>query len=348
MKKIITNFIPSSGFHCITNSLKQIFNYNGKNFSEEMLFGLASGLNFFYFDFKFSPIPMIGGRIKILDFEENLAQRLKMKIIPNETTSNKRAYTELKKLIENDIPVMIYTDMCYLSYLNMPEDYHFGGHSIVVFGIDEDDGVAYVSDRDGKDFKVTMNPDEIPQDFHIIPLEELAKARGSKAKPYPPKNRWFTYDFSEMKELNRQMMCDCITINIESMINTPIKNLGLEGIKLFSEKVKEWSDFEDDLLKNASINAFVMINEVGGNGGGCFRKMYGRFLIEASKILGDPFLVRAGEEYEKIGNEWDVIGNHFYKVFETKDRKILNKISDKVFMLYIKETELMEIGRAHV
>lgn len=46
MKNTVENFVPQGGKHCITNSLKQIFTYYGYPMSEELMFGLASGLSF--------------------------------------------------------------------------------------------------------------------------------------------------------------------------------------------------------------------------------------------------------------------------------------------------------------
>ena len=69
MKTIIEDFTPQGGKHCITNSLKQIFTYYGYPMSEEMIFGLASGLSFLYLNQ--SDSPMVNGRIKVFEFEEN-------------------------------------------------------------------------------------------------------------------------------------------------------------------------------------------------------------------------------------------------------------------------------------
>ena len=101
MKHVIENFKPQSGYHSVSNSLKQIFSYYGHDFEEEMLFGLASALNFYYFEFNFSKIPFLGGRNKIGDFEENLAQMLNIKIKRHETTSKKRGFSEMLKMIQD-------------------------------------------------------------------------------------------------------------------------------------------------------------------------------------------------------------------------------------------------------
>lgn len=69
MKSVVENFVPQGGKHCITNSLKQIFTYYGYPMSEELLFGLASGLSFLYLNQAASP--MINGRTKVFEFEKS-------------------------------------------------------------------------------------------------------------------------------------------------------------------------------------------------------------------------------------------------------------------------------------
>ena len=74
MSKIINDFIPFGGKHCITTALRQVFAYHGCSISEEMLLGIGSGLSFVYINL--SSAPMIGGRSKILEFEKKLSDRL--------------------------------------------------------------------------------------------------------------------------------------------------------------------------------------------------------------------------------------------------------------------------------
>lgn len=78
MQNVVKDFIPQGGKHCITNSLKQIFSYYGYTLSEEMMFGLASGLSFLYLNQSSSP--MVNGRTKVIDFEKKLADRLNISI----------------------------------------------------------------------------------------------------------------------------------------------------------------------------------------------------------------------------------------------------------------------------
>lgn len=343
MKKIINGFKPLLGKHCNTSSIQQVFHYFGHKLSEEMIFGLASGLSFVYFEFKFSPTPFIGGRIKLLEFEDNLTKSLGVKIETKKTNSIKKAYSELVNLISDDIPVMVYVDMAELSYLGLPQGYHFGGHSVVVFGIDEKNKTAYISDRDKEGYKITLNDKEIPSDYHVIPLDELEKARNSKFKPFPPENKWVTFDFKNIRKINKDMLKKAIQKNVHFMLNPPIKNLGLNGIRLFSQEIiKKWKEFNLEKLKLTALDSFIMINAVGGTGGGIFRKMYGDFLIESSEIMADKKVEEIGQDLKKIGSDWDRVADKFFDIYKEGATYLLNGIAEDVEKIYFKEMQIFE------
>ncbi|MFP4527323.1 MAG: BtrH N-terminal domain-containing protein [Candidatus Kapaibacterium sp.] len=341
MNHVIDGFVPESGLHCITASIKQVFHYHGLRISEEMIFGLSSMLGFMYFDYKNMPTPMIGGRGKIGEMEENLAIRLGIKIESRETASTKKAYDRLKELIESGEPVVVYADMYYLPYFEFPEEFHFGGHSIVVFGINEDENLALVSDRDGEGHPVTLNENETPRDYHKIQLDSLAKARGSKEKPYPPKNRWLEFDLAGVRPVDRDMIFEAIVEDAHGFLNPPIKNLGIKGIEHFAQRIFDWNEFDDRALRAAAFNAFIMINERGGTGGGCFRRMYGNFLAESGEKLNSEFLRSAGKSYLRISETWDQIGDKLHEMASTANRGLTADISETLNLIHIKEKELM-------
>lgn len=56
MQKIIEGFAPQGGKHCITTSLKQIYDFYGYPLSEEMLFGIGEGLDFTYINLAAAPM----------------------------------------------------------------------------------------------------------------------------------------------------------------------------------------------------------------------------------------------------------------------------------------------------
>lgn len=207
------------GSHCITNSLKQIFYFNNYPITEEMLFGIGCGLSFVYINLKDSPL--ISGRIKPLEFEENIATALNISIKCRQSKNPGLATKKLQDQIKNNIPVMIYVDMAYLKYLNLNGDNHFGGHSVIVFGFDDEEKCFYISDRDNNDNKIHTPKGKIGNDFHLATYQELEIARNSNFRPFPANNKWFQFDFSEAVEINTDIVKNAILDNVNSMLNAP-------------------------------------------------------------------------------------------------------------------------------
>ncbi len=342
MRYVVKNFLPSSGSHCVSNSIKQVFHFYGHSISEEMIFGLASGLNFFYSEFKNIPYPVIGGRTKIGDFEENLACNLGISIETYATSSTMKAYNEMKQLIDKNVPVIIYVDMNALSYLGMPQDVHFGGHTVVVFGIDEVEGIAYVSDRDSKKRSITLNPAEKPSDYHKVALDELSRARDSRYNPYPPKNKWLTFDLSGMWKIDQNIIFEAIRETCTVMRCPPMKNLGLNAIRHFAQKVKEWKNYNEENFKRATFNAFIMIDEKGGTGGGAFRRMYGNYLRECAPITGLEEMESIGKEYVTLSEWWDDVADKLFEMSTSGNVNELDEVADLLTYIHHKEDNLIQ------
>jgi hypothetical protein len=326
----------------VSNSIKQVFHFNGYSLSEEMIFGLASGLNFYYSEFKNIPYPLIGGRAKIGDFEENLACNLGISIDIHTTSSTMKAYKEMKRLIKENMPVIIYVDMNALSYLGMPQDVHFGGHTVVIFGIDEEGGIAYVSDRDSDKKKITLNTDEKSSDYHQVALAELSRARGSTYRPYPPKNKWLTFDLSGMWNVDQNIIFEAIRETCTVMRCPPLINLGLNGIRHFAQKVKEWKYFSEENFKRATFNAYIMIDEKGGTGGGAFRRMYGNYLRECATLTGLEALDSIGKEYVTLSEWWDDVADKLFELSTTGNVNKLDDIAELLTLIHHKEDNVIQ------
>jgi hypothetical protein len=348
MKKLINRFKPLSGYHSGTNSLRKIFRYYNYEIDEEMIFGLASALDFHFINIRQNQLPHIYGRALPGIFEDNLSQSLGIKIKVKETVSKKKAFDAMLKMINKNNPVMIYADVAYLPYLKIPDFYHFGAHSIVVFGYDDEQQIVYVSDRDAKGFKITLSPHEKPEDYHIVSYDNLILARSSREKHQPPCNRWLSFNFNGWSEITPDIIKSAIIRNADNMLGNNIKNIGIEGIELFSQKVLEWKYLEDNLLHKAAYDAFTMIDKVGSTGGGCYRKIYGNFLRTSGDFTGDEFLYKCGAEFLKTGDIWDEVAYAFHKVMTMLDRKELSKISSKLLTIALREQELMLRLKEHI
>ena len=339
MKHIIETFVPLGGKHCITNALKQIFYYYDHPLSEEMIFGVASGLAFTYINLANSP--MVSGRSKLFEFERKLAERLNISIKCKQPKNYDIAFTKTKKMIDHDCPVFIYADMPFMKYLGLNENSHFGGHAVVIFGYDDEDQVFYVSDRDNDNHPIRTPKGDIAEDYHLVSYAQMSEARNSKFRPFPANNKCLELDFSNYQEIKSETIICAIADTCESMLNPPANLTGINGITKFAKEVVKWNKFDHEKLKTAGITNYFQINKDGGTGGGIFRNMYGHFLIEADSILSSMCFGEIGASYISLSEQWDLLANSMWRLGETGDRELLKSMSEQILDLYEKEKALL-------
>ncbi len=296
--KPLTGFKAFDTHHCITGSLRHIYAFNEHPISEEMLLGLGEGVGFIYWHQK-GMDPFIGGRAtpkkRFEGFEELAGERTGVIVERHATSSAGRAEESMLALLEAGQPVMIQCDMGFLPYFDFGgEEYHFGGHAVVVCGLDADARRALVADRDG---------------LHEVSMDDLVKARGSTYKPFPPGNLWFTFDFSSMHAPTADDIRAAIRAQAERMLNPSISNFGVDGIRKAARMIGKWpASMDDGALRRTMYNTYIFINSEGGTGGGIFRYMFSRFLREASGIMGDAQLDEVADDFQRIGDRWEIVG----------------------------------------
>ena len=250
---VIENFKHMNGKNCQVSSMRKTLAFYDIHLSEEMLLGLASGLGFLYWDSKQMPCPFVGGlNGKEYTIFENALSAIdgSIKII-KQTTSRKLSYNLVLDSLENGNPIIPFVDMAYLPYFfseNAPYPNenagHFGGHTFVVYGIDETKDIVYVSDRFGKP--------------NTIKIEHFMDAHSSDFAPFPAKNKKFTLEPPKHVENLKDKIITAIKKNSEFMLDPPISNFGLKGILKFSGMVeKAWNKFEPDKLLFTLFNNFI-------------------------------------------------------------------------------------------
>lgn len=337
MKKIINEFKTSGGKHCITTALKQVFEYYNYPLTEEMIFGIGSGLYFVYINLAKSP--MVSGRIKPFEFEDKLAERLNIGIKCKSSSNNKTVFEKTLNIL--DKPVIIYADMPYLDYLNLDEDSHFGGHAVVIFGYDNETQKFYISDRDNSDNAIRTPNGHISKDYHLVDYKQVEMARNSNHRPFPANNKYLDIKFDDYKQVTSDIIFSAIKETCNNMLNAPAQLLGLNGINKFSKEILKWSKFDEEKLKIAGITNYFMINADGGTGGGIFRRMYGDFLIQASNIVNYEEMKQLGIKYITISEKWDKIGELMWRLSETADKQLLQKMSDTIKEIHKEETDVL-------
>ncbi len=301
------NHCPAlDGYHCQTNALAKIFYHNGTPLSEDTLLGLGVGVGFIYWQMKMGQqnYVFIGGRANPKGFFGDIAKRTGVKIEVKTTSSANKAETILIEKLSKHEPVMVFGDMGFLPWFDLPKDYHFGGHTFVVCGFDGNNKIL-ASDMDQKASGLKKGF------YYPITLKELANARGSNCKPFPPKNAYIDIDFSGFRVPHEEDYVSALKQTVASQLNPPIKNIGIKGLRYSATEIIKWpKNFSEHQLRMKLFNLYIFF-EVGGTGGGCFRYMYSRFLAEAANVLGSKSLLEASDLLQESGTKFTKIGNMF-------------------------------------
>ena len=143
-------------------------------------------------------------------------------------------------------------------------------------------------------------------------MEDLSKVRGSTFKPFPPKNCWYTFDFGQKRLPTADEVRQAIREQTQAMLEPPIRNIGVAGIRKAAQMVPKWPEkLDDDELRFALFNAYIFISPVGGTGGGSFRYMFSRFLREGAGMTSDSRLAESADEFQHIGDKWEKLGKWF-------------------------------------
>jgi hypothetical protein len=278
--------------------------------SEELLLGLGRGLGFVYFHIKGTD-PFYGGRANVgrpgeEGLERTAGQRTGVAVQLHATSSARTAQAALRDLLKARQPVLVYLDMGFLPYFELPEDYHFGGHVVVVAGYDPDTELVLVADRD--------------RVLHTVGWDTLEKARGSQYKPFPPRHAWYTFDFAGGHPPDPAEVREAIREVCRGMLAPPIANLGVKGIRKAARETVKWPRVLDPAaLRRTCFNVALFIDRRGGTGGGIFRYMYGRFLGEAARITGEHGLAAMGTELTAIGDRWEEVAAAFAIAAKAED-----------------------------
>ncbi len=309
----------------------------GYALSEELLFGLASGLSFVYLNSAAGPL--ISGRKKVGAFEATLAQRLHITIRCRTCKNSARAEDTARRMLDAQEPVLVYVDMPYLPYLSLAESSHFGGHAVVLCGYDGEARQFYVSDRDSEARPISTPKGPVGQAYHRVSYSDLAKARASAHRPFPANNRYLTFSFDGYHAPDEAVLRAAIRETCETMLAPPAHLLGLAGIAKFSRALRQWRHLPPEKLRAAGMANYFQISRDGGTGGGIFRQLYGDFLKEAAPLLEEERLVPLSGRFGRIARQWDAVAAGLRELSRTEDTGLLPGLSAAVAGLGEQERE---------
>ncbi|NOU47991.1 MAG: BtrH N-terminal domain-containing protein [Bacteroidales bacterium] len=320
---IIDNFKPFEGQHCETTATGTLLHQLGIELTEPMLFGLGEGLGFIFWNMKTMSFPFIGGRIKPDVLTENIARNLNLRLTVNETSSQQKAWNNVKTLIDQGQVVGLKLDCYHLEYFS--RHFHFAGHYVALYGYDHD--TAFLVDTKQQGGKVKTS------------LKNLALARAEKG-PMASKNLYYTLHKSDKDFDLKQAIVTAIKNNANDYLHPPIANIGYKGIMKASSEIITWFRQSNDIENDFKTTASLM--EKAGTGGALFRNLYRDFLLESHELFKSDILKSACIEFVDIANLWTSVSDLFVKVSQTKDFIYIQEASDILKEIASKEKRAME------
>ncbi|MFE4328778.1 BtrH N-terminal domain-containing protein [Streptomyces sp. NPDC056831] len=309
--------------HCETTTLGVLLRHQGLDLSEPMLFGLGSGLSFIYWDSKNMGFPFLGGRVKPFDLTRNLATRLKLELLVQETASPRRAWENVAAPIDAGHPVGLQLDSYYLDYFGSKA--HCGGHVVAMYGYDDHD--AYLVDTDQQGGAVSTS------------LTSLAQARAARG-PMTAKHRSFTLTAPRDLASPQGQIIPAITACADAFLDPPIANLGHRGIEKAGKLVQTWLQRTDNPERDLPQAALLM--EKAGTGGALFRNLYRDFLAECTQLLDSSHLRTGHALYTEAATLWTEAAALITEAGETGDAQCLVQAGTILCLLSRMERQAMQ------
>ena len=320
MARVLIDYPHKPGGHCGSTAMRDLLEFHGHHITEEMAFGLGAGIGFFYFlGDEMRPPIYVGGRVA--ELEENFCANLGIKMDVVAGSDEVKGWEHVKALLDAGVPTMVLADVYHLDYLNAKK--HFSAHRIMLVGYDEEKGVVFVADNDR---------DEI-QECSLVNLE---KARSSSYPPQPADRTYFMFEVPDRLEPLESAIPAALRWTVErnwklppdkSVITFPGGRAGegITGLRMLAEEMPGWPGrIEAEQLSEACRGIYVTAEKGGTGFGGNFRRIYGRFLVEAEGILPGYGIEAVGREFISIGDRWSEM-SFVFKDFSSEPALAVSK-----------------------
>nr|WP_294935003.1 BtrH N-terminal domain-containing protein [uncultured Flavobacterium sp.] len=314
-----TNFIHHQSAHCENGVASNLLKHQGINISEPMVFGIGSGLFFFYLPIlKVNHAPAISYRPMPGSIFNKAAKRLGIKVKRIRFSDNEKAQKALEENLRNNIPTGLQVGVYNLTYFPDEYRFHFNAHNLVVYG--KNDATFLVSDP-------------VMETVTTLSEKELEKVRFAKGA-LAPKGQMY-YPIEIPKEIDWET---AIKKGIKDTCNAmlaPVPIVGVRAMRYLAKSIRKWPAKKGVKVANHYLAQLVRMQEEIGTGGGGFRFIYAAFLQEASVILKNETLKELSLEMTAIGDLWRDFAVNAARVYKNRSNQtdVYNSLADELLKL---------------
>ena len=281
-------FQHNQSAHCENGVASNLLNYYGLKLSEPMIFGIGSGLLFFYFPWlKVNQAPAISYRTMPGHIFSKVARRLGFHVRRERFSSPKKAQQVLDEKLERGFPVGLQVGVYHLTYFPDAYRFHFNAHNLVVYG------------KEGDTYLIS---DPVMEQPTKLSSQELEKVRFAKGVLSPKGHMYFPTHLPKHISLETTI-CKGIKETCQKML-APVPIVGVKAIRWVSKDILRWYDKRGVKITNHYLAQMIRMQEEIGTGGGGFRFIYGAFLEEAAEVLKNNTLKECSQEITAIGDLW--------------------------------------------
>lgn len=314
MEYLVPGYIHRNGAHCGSASMKNMLGFRGIELSEPMCFGLGSGAGFLYVDnLPVPPFAAFHGRI--MEMERELCDALAVPFPEREEPDAESGWVKAREAVSAGNPVLVNTDLAFLDYFDTRT--HFSGHRVVLFGFDDESGEAILSDSEREE----------PQRVRV---ESLKRARSSNIPPYPMGNRWCVIAPASAPRTLSEAIPGALKKNAAMMLKPREgEDSGVAGIRKAAKEVVKWPSKVENW--KFAVRFGYQVIEKRGTGGGFFRRLYARYLEEASAT--HPRIAGSGlpAAMTAIADRWTEAAALLKEISESGDPSGLASVSGLFF-----------------
>ncbi len=287
---ILPGFQHRPGLHCGSTALCDALRARGLELSEPLAFGLGAGRGFFYVTGReFTPSHFMVGRSAGL--ERTACEVLGAPAAERTAAGPVEALEGVRAALCRGLAPILSTDLSRLRYWRARTP--FGGHRVVLAGLDEAEGLAWVADTDRPGLE-------------RVPLAELEAARSSLAPPFGTRGfPWLEVDAPARPRPLAEAVPEALRHQASDMLRDGGGASGLSALERFAQELADWPDrARDDRDRVRCFRFAYQVIEVRGTGGSLFRRMYARFLREVEGVVPRVGALGLAEAMEALAEGW--------------------------------------------